>query len=49
MPFEVIYSTVLSKPFIFSGMAEIKIADIATLERKSKKDLIPLFLKKDFS
>ena len=48
IPFEIIYSTVLSKPFILPGMAEIKIADIATLEKKSRKDLIPLFLKIEF-
>ena len=31
MPFEEIYSTVLSKSFILPGMAEMKIADIDTL------------------
>jgi len=45
IPFEEIYSTVLSKSLIFPGMAEINIAEIDTLEKKSKKDLIPLFLK----
>ena len=36
IPFEEIYSTVLSKLFILSGMAEINIAEIDTLEKKSK-------------
>ena len=48
MPFEEIYSTVLSKPFILPGMVEINIAEIDTLEKKSKKDLILLFFKKEF-
>ena len=48
IPFEEIYSTVLSKPIILPGMAEMKIAEIATLEKKSKKELIPLFLKIEF-
>ena len=48
IPFEEIYSTVLSKPFILPGMAEINIAEIDTLEKKSKKDLILLFLKIEF-
>ena len=48
IPFEEIYSTVLSKPFILPGMAEINIAEIDTLEKKSKKDLILLFLRKEF-
>ena len=48
MPFEEIYSTVLSKSFILPGMAEINIAEIDTLEKKSKKDLIVLFFKKEF-
>ena len=47
IPFEEIYSTVLSKPFNLLGMAEINIAEIDTLEKKSKKDLILLFLKID--
>ena len=47
-PFEEIYSTVLSKLFILLGMAEINIAEINTLEKKSKKDLILLFFKKEF-
>ena len=47
MPFEEIYSTVLSKSFILLGMAEINIAEIDTLEKKSKKDLILLFFKKE--
>ena len=46
MPFVEIYSTVLSKSFIFPGIAEINIAEIYTLEKKSKEDLIPLFFKK---
>jgi len=48
IPFKEIYSTVLSKPFNLPGMAEIKIAEINTLEKKSKKDLILLFLKIEF-
>ena len=48
MPFVEIYSTVLSKSFILPGMAEINIAEIDTLEKKSKKDLILLFFKKEF-
>ena len=48
MPFEEIYSTVLSKSFILLGMADINIAEIDTLEKKSKKDLILLFFKKEF-
>jgi hypothetical protein len=47
MPFEEIYSTVLSKSFILPGMAEINIAEIETLEKKSKKDLMLLFFKKE--
>jgi len=47
IPFEEIYSTVLSKLFILLGMAEINIAEMDTLEKKSKKDLIPLFFKKE--
>ena len=48
MPFEEIYSTVLSKSFILPGMAEINIAEIDTLEKKSKKNLMLLFFKKKF-
>ena len=48
MPFVEIYSTVLSKSFILPGMDEINIAEIDTLEKKSKKDLILLFFKKEF-
>ena len=48
IPFEEIYSTVLSKSFILLGMAEINIAEIDTLEKKSKKDLKLLFFKKEF-
>ena len=35
IPFEEIYSTVLSKSYILPGMAEINIAEIDTLEKKS--------------
>ena len=45
IPFEEVYSTILSKPLTFTGMSVINIAEIETLEKKSKKDLIPLFLK----
>ena len=48
IPFEEIYSTVLSKLFILPGMADINIAEIDTLEKKSKKDMILLFFKKEF-
>ena len=48
MPFEEIYATFLSKSFILPGMAEINIAEIDTLEKKSKKDLILLFFRKEF-
>ena len=48
MPLEEIYSTVLSKLFILPGMAEINITEIDNLEKKSKKDLILLFLKIGF-
>ena len=48
IPFEEIYSTVLSKPFILLGMAEINMAEIDNLEKKSKKDLILLLFKKEF-
>jgi len=48
IPFDEIYSTVLSKSFILLGMAEINIAEIDTLEKKSKKDLMLLFLKIEF-
>ncbi len=37
IPCEEIYSTVLSKPFILFGMAEINIAEINTLEKNQKK------------
>ena len=47
IPFEEIYSTVFSKSYIFPGIAEINIAEIDTLEKKSKKDLILLFFKKE--
>ena len=48
IPFEEIYSTVFSKSFILPGMAEMNIAEIDNLEKKSKKDLILLFFKKEF-
>ena len=48
MPFEEIYSTVLSKLFILPGISEINIAEINNLEKKSKKDLILLFFKIEF-
>ena len=48
IPFEEIYSTVLSKSFILSGISETNIAEIDTLEKKSKKNLILLFFKKEF-
>ena len=48
IPFEEIYSTVISKSFILPGIAEINIAEIDNLEKKSKKDLILLFFKKEF-
>ena len=47
MPFEEIQSTVRSKSFILPGTAEINIAEIDTLEKKSKKDLILLIFKKE--
>ena len=47
IPFEEIYSTVFSKSFILPGMAEMNIAEIDNLEKKSKKDLILLFFKKE--
>ena len=49
MPFEEIYSTVLSKLFILPGMAEINITEIDTLEKKSKKIWYFYFFKKNFS
>ena len=48
IPFEEIYSTVLSKSFILPGIAETNIAEIDNLEKKSKKDLILLFFKREF-
>ena len=48
IPFEEIYSTVPSNPFILPGMAEINIAAIDTLDKKSKKDFRLLFLKINF-
>jgi hypothetical protein len=46
--FEEMYSTVPSKSFILLGIAEMNIAEIDTLAKKSKKDLILLFFKKEF-
>ena len=48
IPFEDIYSTVFVKPVILLGIADINIDEIATLAKKSKKLLIPLFLKIEF-
>ena len=48
IPLEEIYSTVFSKPLILPGIAEINIAVIDTLAKKSKKDLILLFLRIEF-
>ena len=49
IPFEEIYSTVLSKSFILPGIAEINIAEIDTLEKKSKKRFDPfIFQKRNF-
>ena len=45
IPFEDTYSTVFLKPVILPGIADINIDEIATLVKKSKKVLIPLFLK----
>ena len=45
IPCKEIYSTDLSKPYRCFGIAEINIAEIASLEKKSKKDLKLLFLK----
>ena len=42
--FEDIYSTALPKLVIFPGMADMNMADIAIIVKKSKKVLIPLFL-----
>ena len=49
MPFEEIYSTVLSKLFILPGMAEINIAEIDTLEKNLKKIWSFYVSKKNFS
>jgi hypothetical protein len=46
IPLEEIYSTVFSKSFILPGIAEINIAEIDNLEKKSKQDLILLFFSK---
>ena len=47
MPFLEIYATVLPKSFILPGMAYINIAEIYTIEKNSKKDLVLLFFKKE--
>ena len=49
IPFVEIYLTVFLKLLILLGMAEINIAVIDNLEKKSKKDMILLFLKIKFS
>jgi len=49
MPFEEIYSTVLSKSFILPGMAEINIAAIDNLEKNLKKIWFFYFSKLYFS
>ena len=46
IPFEEIYSTVLSKSFILPGIPEINIAEIDTLEKKSKNRFDPFIFKK---
>ena len=48
IPFEEINKTVFSKPFILLGMVEMNIAEIDNLEKKSKKDLMLLFLRIEF-
>ena len=48
IPFDDIYSTVFAKPVILFGIADINIDEIATLAKKSKKVLIPLFLRIEF-
>ena len=48
IPFEEIYSTVFPKPYILPGTSEINIAEINNLVKKSKKDLVLLFFKKEF-
>jgi len=49
IPFEEIYSTVLSKSFILPGIAEINIAEIDNLEKNLKKIWYFYFSKKNFS
>ena len=49
IPFEEIYSTVLSKSFILPGMAEINIAEIDTLEKNLKKILSFYFSIENFA
>ena len=45
IPFDEIWLTVLSKPLNIHYKDEINIGENDTLEKKSKKDLIVLFLK----
>ena len=49
IPFEEIYSTVLSKLFILPGIAEINIAEIDSLEKNLRKIWYFYFSKKNFS
>jgi len=49
IPFEEIYTTVLSKSFILPGMAEINIAEIDIPEKNLKKIWYFYFPKKNFS
>ena len=49
IPFEEIYSTVLSKSFILPGMAEMNIAVIDNLEKNLEEILSFYFTKKNFS
>ena len=48
IPFEEIYSTVLSKSFILPGIADINIAEIDNLEKKSKKRFDTFIFQKKF-
>tara|TARA_B100000886_G_scaffold296795_1_gene224188 strand:- start:687 stop:992 length:306 start_codon:yes stop_codon:yes gene_type:complete len=49
IPFEEIYSTVFTKPYISPGMAEKNIAKIDSLEKNLKKILYFCFIIKNFS
>ena len=49
IPFEEIYSTVLSKSFILPGIAEINIAEIDNLKKNLKKIWYLCFYKLNFS